>query len=166
MLLFIYLFIYAVAIKNKFNSLSILRILMQLKAVDNTPLNSLIQKSMSVDMKVLVCHLTRSFCWIQFDAIAVKIMEDDFANLTLLDVEEEAFQEKDPGEKCPFPAFYEIDVKRVMEGSPQFFNNHHLLLHSILTGEDPLTLPLDMVEFWVQIYDLPSIPKRNTKKKQ
>ncbi|GMI93514.1 hypothetical protein HRI_003020700 [Hibiscus trionum] len=62
----------------------------------------------------------------------------------------------DIGEKriC-FKFYHEIDISRVLEGSPWFFNNHLLLLHRLLPGEDPLLVPLNLVNFWVQVHDLP-----------
>ncbi|GMI67915.1 hypothetical protein HRI_000460800 [Hibiscus trionum] len=62
----------------------------------------------------------------------------------------------DIGEKrfC-FKFYHEVDVSRVMEGSPWFFNNHLLLMHRLLPGEDPLLVSLDHAYFWVQIHDLP-----------
>lgn len=39
---------------------------------------------------------------------------------------------------------------------PWFFNKHPLLLHRLKTKEDPLTVPLNFVVFWIQIHDLHS----------
>ncbi|MBA0732810.1 hypothetical protein Gogos_016876 [Gossypium gossypioides] len=54
-----------------------------------------------------------------------------------------------------FKFFYDIELKRVLKGMSWFFNNHLLMMHKLQTGEDPLTLPLNHAEFWVQIHDLP-----------
>lgn len=35
------------------------------------------------------------------------------------------------------------------------FNNHLLILHKIMSGENPLSISLNFSEFWVQIHDLP-----------
>ncbi|MBA0733843.1 hypothetical protein Gogos_017815 [Gossypium gossypioides] len=63
----------------------------------------------------------------------------------------------DMGEKqFIFQFFHEVDVQRVLARTPWFFNNHLLLLHRIQLGESPSLVPLNLLEFWVQIHDLPS----------
>ncbi|KAH1097957.1 hypothetical protein J1N35_014878 [Gossypium stocksii] len=37
-----------------------------------------------------------------------------------------------------FKFFHEMDVDRVVQGSPQGFNNHLLIIHCLENGEDPL----------------------------
>ncbi|KAL8493878.1 hypothetical protein ACS0TY_024880 [Phlomoides rotata] len=54
-----------------------------------------------------------------------------------------------------FQFFHVLDVKRILEGSPWSFNNHPLVLHSLLKGDHPHRVPLNKVPYWVQIYDLP-----------
>lgn len=54
-----------------------------------------------------------------------------------------------------FRFYYEIDFDRFLQGSPWTFNNHLLMHHCLYKGEDPLTVPLFHVTFWVQIHDLP-----------
>lgn len=53
------------------------------------------------------------------------------------------------------PFFYEVDLKRMLGGTSWFFNNHLVLMKKILPGEDPMTVPLEYAEFWIQIHDLP-----------
>ncbi|KAL4334119.1 hypothetical protein GQ457_07G004660 [Hibiscus cannabinus] len=61
------------------------------------------------------------------------------------------------GDKCFLFLFYnEIDLSRVLQGTPWFFNKHLLLLHKIQDGEDHALIPLVYSDFWVQVYDLPS----------
>ncbi|MBA0699400.1 hypothetical protein Goari_001041 [Gossypium aridum] len=50
--------------------------------------------------------------------------------------------------------FHEVDMDRVLWGSPWTFNNHLLVLHRLRKGEDPNFVPLVFVEFWVQVHDL------------
>ncbi|PPR92830.1 hypothetical protein GOBAR_AA27842 [Gossypium barbadense] len=98
----------------------------------------------------------------------VQFMEDELANLSISDEEEEALQEKtahptggicitDLGNKCYiFQLFNEVDVQRVIVGTPWFFNSHLLLLHRIQKGENLSVLLLNFSEFWVQIHELPT----------
>ncbi|KAH1065445.1 hypothetical protein J1N35_030432 [Gossypium stocksii] len=127
-------------------------------------------------------------------------MEEELANLSLLDEEEEAIHEEgvvlensiqfclvgraltdsvvhfpslhntmadlwhpiggicitDLGNKrYLFQFFHEVDIQRVISGTPWFFNNHLLVLEKIQEGENPLLVPLIHMEFWVQVHDLP-----------
>ncbi|GMI85726.1 hypothetical protein HRI_002241900 [Hibiscus trionum] len=63
----------------------------------------------------------------------------------------------DLGEKriC-FRFYHEVDMLRVLEGCPWFFNNHLLILHRIEKGEDPMLVSLDTAMFWVQVHDIPT----------
>ncbi|PPS10808.1 hypothetical protein GOBAR_AA09834 [Gossypium barbadense] len=54
-----------------------------------------------------------------------------------------------------FQFFHEVEMQRVLSGTPWFFNNHLLILHLIQDGEDPLEVPLQFTEFWIQVHDLP-----------
>ncbi|MBA0607476.1 hypothetical protein Godav_019771 [Gossypium davidsonii] len=58
-------------------------------------------------------------------------------------------------EKYLFHFYYEVDVERVMKNGPWNFNSHLLILHRWKTGEDPLTVQLHWVDFWLLIHDLP-----------
>ncbi|XP_016747968.1 uncharacterized protein [Gossypium hirsutum] len=51
--------------------------------------------------------------------------------------------------------FHDIDINRILSGTPWFFNNHLLILHKIQPGEDPILVPLSTSKFWIQIHDLP-----------
>ncbi|KAK5842266.1 hypothetical protein PVK06_004602 [Gossypium arboreum] len=103
------------------------------------------------------------------------IMEEDIAGLTLQDDEDDAWlvdfgaskpvagfdfclgiSISDLGEKCfLFRSYVEVDVARVIQGSPWTFNNHLLVFHQLEKGEDPLQVLLYYVDFWVQVHDLP-----------
>ncbi|MBA0753654.1 hypothetical protein Gogos_020808 [Gossypium gossypioides] len=126
-------------------------------------------------------------------------MEDELANLSLLDDEEEAFQEEEGAVDCAyqfclvgrcltdsvvhFPSlrntmadlwhliggicitelgekqylfqfFHEVDIEKVVAGTPWFFNNHLLILQRIPIGENPTVLKLNLTEFWIQVHEL------------
>ncbi|KAA3482176.1 nucleolin-like [Gossypium australe] len=62
----------------------------------------------------------------------------------------------DLGEKMYlFQFFHEVDLKRVLDGTPWFFNNHLLFLQRIPIGGNPLTMQLNQTDFWVQVHELP-----------
>ncbi|MBA0599769.1 hypothetical protein Gorai_005975 [Gossypium raimondii] len=50
-----------------------------------------------------------------------------------------------------------VDLNRVIEGMPWFFNNHLLLPHNLQSGEDLVQLPLNNAIFWIQIHDFPPL---------
>ncbi|KAL8510899.1 hypothetical protein ACS0TY_017640 [Phlomoides rotata] len=54
-----------------------------------------------------------------------------------------------------FQFFHPLDLARVVEGAPWSFGNHHLVIHKLRNGEVPLAVPLDNIEFWVQVFNLP-----------
>ncbi|KAH1075468.1 hypothetical protein J1N35_027796 [Gossypium stocksii] len=54
-----------------------------------------------------------------------------------------------------FRFYSEIDLKRVLDGLPWFFNRHLILFHRLTEGEDPDSVPLWYSAFWVQIHNLP-----------
>lgn len=63
---------------------------------------------------------------------------------------------KDLGDKrILFQFFHEVDIQRVLSGTPWFFNNHLILFHRIKPGEDPSTVLLVQADFWVQIHEPP-----------
>ncbi|MFQ6634355.1 hypothetical protein Gotur_010337 [Gossypium turneri] len=51
-------------------------------------------------------------------------------------------------------ALAEINIKRVMKGTPWFFNRHLILFQRLEKGERSLQVPLYFTEFWVQIHYL------------
>lgn len=50
------------------------------------------------------------------------------------------------GGRYLFQFFHEVDVNRVIIGTPWFFNNHLLILHKIMPGENPLSILLNFSE--------------------
>ena len=55
-----------------------------------------------------------------------------------------------------FKFFHVVDLKRVLAGGPWTYDNHLLILHWIQPGEYPNQIPLNSIDIWVQIFDLPS----------
>lgn len=48
-----------------------------------------------------------------------------------------------------FQFYHEIDVKRVMEGSPWSFNRRALIMARLKEGENPRCVELNAIEIWV-----------------
>lgn len=53
-----------------------------------------------------------------------------------------------------FQFYHELDIKRVVEGSPWSFNRKTLLISRMKEGDVPRSIILNKVELWVQIHDL------------
>ncbi|KAG8488555.1 hypothetical protein CXB51_016297 [Gossypium anomalum] len=55
-----------------------------------------------------------------------------------------------------FMFYCEIDLQRVVDGMPWFFNRHLIVFHKLVQGEEPSVVPLWETVFWVQVHNLPS----------
>lgn len=53
-----------------------------------------------------------------------------------------------------FEFYHEIDLKRVVDGSPWSFNRKILIIARMKEGEVPRGFHLNTLDLWVQIYDL------------
>lgn len=53
-----------------------------------------------------------------------------------------------------FQFYHEVDVKRVMEGSPWSFNRRALVMSRLKERENPRCVKLNSMDLWVQVYDL------------
>ncbi|XP_060971235.1 uncharacterized protein LOC133037758 [Cannabis sativa] len=53
-----------------------------------------------------------------------------------------------------FQFFHELDINRVLEGTPWTFNKIPLIVQRLKLGENPRLVPLNTMEIWVQVYDL------------
>ncbi|KAG8472056.1 hypothetical protein CXB51_036863 [Gossypium anomalum] len=53
-----------------------------------------------------------------------------------------------------FRFYSEVDLKRVLDGMPWFFNRHLIVFHRLIRGENPLVVALWTTVFWVQIHNL------------
>lgn len=54
-----------------------------------------------------------------------------------------------------FQFFLEEDMQRVLDEGPWSIDNQTLLCRRIVAGEQPTEVPLNMVDFWVQVHGLP-----------
>ncbi|XP_019186015.1 PREDICTED: uncharacterized protein LOC109180762 [Ipomoea nil] len=54
-----------------------------------------------------------------------------------------------------FVFYHEMDICLVLEGGPWSFENHTFVCKRIEDGVIPVTIPLDSVDMWVQVHDLP-----------
>ncbi|MBA0560808.1 hypothetical protein Golob_017685 [Gossypium lobatum] len=60
------------------------------------------------------------------------------------------------GKRYLFKFFHELDIDRVIMGTPWIFNIHLLVFHRLKEEEDPMEVPLVSSAFWIQVHDLPS----------
>lgn len=56
---------------------------------------------------------------------------------------------------CLFQFFHGMDVKRIMDSGPWSFDNHLVLLRHLCPGDNPTSVQLHTVAFWIQIQELP-----------
>ncbi|MBA0800028.1 hypothetical protein Gohar_010497 [Gossypium harknessii] len=54
-----------------------------------------------------------------------------------------------------FQFYSEIDLKRVLDRFSWFFNRHHIIFHRLVGGEEPNSVTLWHMVFWVQVHNLP-----------
>lgn len=59
------------------------------------------------------------------------------------------------GMRYSFVFFHTLDMQKVLDGGPWSFEQAMLVLHQVKKGEDPLIVPLNQIDMWVQIYDIP-----------
>lgn len=53
-----------------------------------------------------------------------------------------------------FQFFHEIDIKRVVDGSPWSFNRKALIILRMKDGDNPRCIQLNNLDLWVQIHNL------------
>ncbi|XP_060965565.1 uncharacterized protein LOC115700201 [Cannabis sativa] len=53
-----------------------------------------------------------------------------------------------------FQFYHEVDIERVMEGSPWTFDRVPLIFERLKQGENPRSVVLNRIEFWVQIHNM------------
>ncbi|KAM6583995.1 hypothetical protein CsatB_010997 [Cannabis sativa] len=53
-----------------------------------------------------------------------------------------------------FQFYHEIDVQRIIDGSPWTYDRKQLLLERLKPGENPRMVALNFIEMWVQIHEL------------
>ncbi|XP_019179040.1 PREDICTED: uncharacterized protein LOC109174251 [Ipomoea nil] len=54
-----------------------------------------------------------------------------------------------------FVFYHETDIQLVLEGGPRSFENHTFVCKQIEDGVIPVSVPLDTVDMWIQVHDLP-----------
>ncbi|KAA3473130.1 nucleolin-like [Gossypium australe] len=54
-----------------------------------------------------------------------------------------------------FRFYSEVDMERVINGMPWFFNRHLIILHRLTIDEEPNIVPLWETVFWVQVHNVP-----------
>lgn len=59
------------------------------------------------------------------------------------------------GARFSFVFFHKMDLQKVIDGGPWSFEQAMLVYNQVGEGEDPVTVKLQEVEMWVQIYDIP-----------
>ncbi|XP_074356284.1 uncharacterized protein LOC141695984 [Apium graveolens] len=55
-----------------------------------------------------------------------------------------------------FVFYHPLDVQKVVEGGPCSFEQGMLVYKQIARVEDPKAVPLNKVDIWVQVYDVPN----------
>ncbi|MCH81632.1 DUF4283 domain protein [Trifolium medium] len=63
-----------------------------------------------------------------------------------------------------FKFFHQIDVQHVLKQGPWSFDNHTLVLNTLMDEEDPRDVPLVNIPFWIQVHNLPSGMSKKTGK--
>lgn len=53
-----------------------------------------------------------------------------------------------------FQFYHELDIKRVLSGSPWTFNRKALIIARMKEGDVPRSINLNKMDLWIQIYDL------------
>ncbi|XP_030502803.2 uncharacterized protein LOC115717973 [Cannabis sativa] len=59
-----------------------------------------------------------------------------------------------PPDRYFFQFYHEVDIQRVITGSPWTFNRMQLILTRLQEGDDPQKVLLKKLDIWVQVYDL------------
>ncbi|XP_062104231.1 uncharacterized protein At4g02000-like [Humulus lupulus] len=54
-----------------------------------------------------------------------------------------------------FQFYHELDIKRVVEGSPWYFNRKALIISRMTQEGNPRCIALDTLDLWIQVHDLP-----------
>lgn len=54
-----------------------------------------------------------------------------------------------------FQFFDQADMERVLQTGPWHFDSYPMLLRKLQFGENPLTMPIDTMDIWIQVHNLP-----------
>ncbi|GMI79786.1 hypothetical protein HRI_001647900 [Hibiscus trionum] len=55
-----------------------------------------------------------------------------------------------------FRFYNSVDADRVEVDGPWYFNFHLLVMHRLVQNEEPMAVPLNTVDFWIRVNDLPN----------
>lgn len=53
-----------------------------------------------------------------------------------------------------FQFYHEVDIKRVIDGSPWTFGRYQLVIHRLKEGDDPRAVSLNKLDIWVQLHGI------------
>lgn len=53
-----------------------------------------------------------------------------------------------------FQFYHELDIKRVIEGSPWTFGRFHLVFERLKEGDNPRNLAINKLAIWIQLHDM------------
>lgn len=59
------------------------------------------------------------------------------------------------GYRYSFVFFHILDLQKVLDGGPWTFEQSLLVYHRLQPNEDPHLVPLNSMDIWLQIYDVP-----------
>lgn len=59
------------------------------------------------------------------------------------------------GQRYSFVFYHVLDIQKVIDGGPWTFEQNLLVFHRLGENEDPHTVPLNKMDIWLQIYDMP-----------
>ncbi|XP_074352060.1 uncharacterized protein At4g02000-like [Apium graveolens] len=59
------------------------------------------------------------------------------------------------GLRYSFVFYHKMDLQKVIDGGPWSFEHAMLIYHQLGDAEDPMTVKLQEVDMWVQVYDIP-----------
>lgn len=53
-----------------------------------------------------------------------------------------------------FQFYHELDIKRVIEGSPWTFGRFHLVFERVKEGDNPRSIVINKLDIWVQLHEM------------
>lgn len=53
-----------------------------------------------------------------------------------------------------FQFYHEVDITRVIEGSPWTFGRFQLVFERLKSGNDPRSIPINNLDIWVQLHNM------------
>lgn len=59
-------------------------------------------------------------------------------------------------QRYSFVIYHILELQKVLDGGPWTFEQNLLVYHWLKDGEVPQSVPLHIIDIWVQVYDLPT----------